>query len=239
MPSIRTSHAVALVAALLLMATPLLSAPALAAPGDKRHATITAHPFTDSCRDVSFHSTKDISHVEIHYADGRVIKDESTTTPDHTIDGGAGDEIDFVIEIGHDERDLRLPGDQQPADCGIREEGRQLRPAECSGHLDVRRLHLARLLLHAPGSTFTDERAVSFRGISSTDPDNDIVNWSIDFGDGTTPAGGSWAAEPPVEVVHEYNIECTCTVTLTVTDSAGQSSSDPMAVSMIFFDTTD
>ena len=43
----------------------------------------------------------------------------------------------------------------------------------------------------------------TFRGTSSTDPDNDIVSWSLDFGDGTSVAG-DWATNPPTEVSHEY-----------------------------------
>ena len=84
-----------------------------------------------------------------------------------------------------------------------------------------------------------------FRGIGSNDPDADIASWSLDFGDGTSMSG-TWSA-PPSEVVHEYSghlphaVNCTgvigtvhnvCVVTLTVTDSAGQSDSDTML--MIF-----
>lgn len=84
-----------------------------------------------------------------------------------------------------------------------------------------------------------------FRGIGSHDPDGDIASWSLDFGDGTS-VSGTWSA-PPSEVVHEYSghlpdaVNCTgvigtvhnvCMVTLTVTDSAGQSDSDTML--MIF-----
>jgi PKD domain len=68
-------------------------------------------------------------------------------------------------------------------------------------------------------------------GACSTDPDGDIVSWSIDLGDGTTPASGTWATDPPVEVTHDYGqLGCVCSVVLTVTDSAGHSSSDPMLV---------
>ena len=57
---------------------------------------------------------------------------------------------------------------------------------------------------------------ISFRGTSSSDPDNDIASWSIDFGDGTS-ASGSWSTDPPTEVV-------------------GQSDSDTMV--MVFIDRT-
>jgi hypothetical protein len=66
----------------------------------------------------------------------------------------------------------------------------------------------------------------TFRGTSSTDPDNDITSWSLDFGDGTSLAG-DWTTNPPTEISHEYlDWHCpTCSrepATLTVTDSAGQ-----------------
>lgn len=53
--------------------------------------------FSDQCRDFTAHSSKDISHVELHYEDGRVVKDESVNSPDYSIDGDAGDELDHVI----------------------------------------------------------------------------------------------------------------------------------------------
>jgi hypothetical protein len=64
--------------------------------GSNSAATITAS-FTDTCRDFSAHSTKDISHVEIHYVDGRVVKDETINRPDFSIDGGPGGEIAFAV----------------------------------------------------------------------------------------------------------------------------------------------
>jgi hypothetical protein len=72
----------------------------------------------------------------------------------------------------------------------------------------------------------------SFRGTSSTDPDDDITSWSIDFGDGTS-TGGSWITNPPIEVSHEYLIHyCpTCSrdpAILTVTDRAGNTDSDAL-----------
>ena len=42
------------------------------------------------------HSSKDISYVELHYADGPIVRDETIASPDYAIDGGAGDEIDFA-----------------------------------------------------------------------------------------------------------------------------------------------
>ena len=92
--------------------------------------------------------------------------------------------------------------------------------------------------------------AVRFRGAGSSDPDADITSWSLDFGDGTS-LSGNWSAAPPTEIAHEYSrdpsgaIKCAavvnsisnvCVITLTVTDSAGQSHSDAMP--MVFIDQT-
>jgi hypothetical protein len=81
--------------ALVLPLTLAFSVSGQAAPKGNSGATITGS-FGDSCRDFTAQSSKDISHVEINYADGRVIKDETTTSPDYAIDGNAGDEIDSV-----------------------------------------------------------------------------------------------------------------------------------------------
>jgi hypothetical protein len=81
-----------------------------------------------------------------------------------------------------------------------------------------------------------------FRGTGSTDPDGDIASWSLDFGDGSS-LSGAWSA-PPADVTHAYPLgpgNCSgvvngvtnvCVVTLTVTDSAGQS--DTNRLLMIF-----
>src|SRR5688500_12410235 len=70
---------------------------ALAVPGGGNSAATITGSFADACRDFAAHSSKNISHVEIHYVDGRVVKDESISSPDHAIDGGAGDEIGFAV----------------------------------------------------------------------------------------------------------------------------------------------
>lgn len=76
----------------------LVAAPAaLATPGRGRSAATITASFADSCRAFAAHSSKDISHVEFHYVDGRVVKDESISSHDYAIDGGAGDEIEFAI----------------------------------------------------------------------------------------------------------------------------------------------
>src|SRR5688500_7090210 len=68
------------------------SAVALAASGGNSIATISGS-FADSCRDFTAHSSKDISHVELRYADGRVVKDETIEKPDYSLDGAVGDEL--------------------------------------------------------------------------------------------------------------------------------------------------
>jgi hypothetical protein len=234
----RSRAAVSAFALFLATTTALVSS--VSAPAGNGVATITADTFTDSCRDVSFHSSKDISYVEIHYADGRVVKDEDVTGPDFSIDGHTGDEIDFAIVKSGTTRDHfaceNQRGDNPPTAVLERRAGNfdHQNPAgtwtDTDCHWDF---------VDNPGTTFctygsgVGESTVSFRGTGSTDPDGDIVSWSIDFGDGTTPASGTWATEPPVEVAHDYGqIVCVCTVVLTVTDSAGHSSSDPMLVDL-------
>jgi hypothetical protein len=75
-----------------------------AAAGSSSSAATITGSFSDSCRDFTSHATKvgsqqgkDISHVELHYADGRVVKDETISSPDYALDGVAGGEIDFAI----------------------------------------------------------------------------------------------------------------------------------------------
>jgi PKD repeat protein len=69
------------------------------------------------------------------------------------------------------------------------------------------------------------------QGTSSSDPDNDIASWSLDFGDGAS-ASGSWSTNPPTEVTHAY-LPGQYAVTLTVTDSAGRSDSDAMLMAFV------
>jgi hypothetical protein len=67
-------------------------------------------------------------------------------------------------------------------------------------------------------------------GTSSSDPDDDIASWSIDFADGMS-MGGHWPM--PAEVTHDYGQHaCLCAVLLTLTDSAAHTGSDPMVVNI-------
>ena len=194
-----------------------------------------AGTFSDSCRAFQSVSTKDISHVEIHYADGREVKDESIRAVNFSIDGGAGDEIDFaIVKSGTTTEQFLCHAGRLPvALLEIRT------PPECFTAID--------------GSVFCDWSAqttwmntgfvqfscgptpcsttISVRGTHSTDPDNDLVSWSIDFGAGTS-ATGSWST-PPIEVSHVYTDGgFVHTMVLTVTDSVGQTSSDSMIVEL-------
>ena len=199
-------------------------------------ATVTAS-FAASCTDLEAHSSKDISHVEIHYADGRVVKDEVVHNPDFAIDRGAGDEIGFALVKSGTTREhfaCESPLADSPPNAVVERRAGvsdHQNPAgtwtDTDCHPDFNNPNPATFCIY--GQVVAEP--VSFRGTGSTDPDGDIVSWSIDFGDGTTPASGTWATDPPVEVTHDYpQLGCVCTVVLTVTDSAGHSSSDPMLV---------
>jgi hypothetical protein len=248
----------ALVLALIALAW---SAAALAESGNSA-ATITGS-FADSCRDFSGHSSKDISHVVIRYADGRVVKDESTTMPDYVHDGNAGDEIDFaVVKSGRTTETFTCSSPSSPptavlevktpdgycitwpdgfVDC----DGRVARTTWAHSTIPTLDYGMVGFLcgwpddqscvLHEMPCGQRDGYSLcritySFRGTSSIDSDDDITNWSIDFGDGTSTSG-NWITNPPTEVSHEYLIHyCpTCSrdpAILTVTDSVGHSDSN-------------
>ena len=246
--------------ALVVLATLLFPTTGLAARYGNSAATITGY-FTDGCRGFAAESSKDISHVVIHYADGRVVKDESTTTPNYAIDGGAGGEIDFaVVKSGTTIATFNCtrpsspptalleintpPVDQSLANChafsfgGLACEEASLRTdwtgtseIPDDGGAESGFFHWVCGAVLACPPTIT----VIVRGIGSSDPDNDIVSWSLDFGDGTV-VGGSWNTDPPTGVFHDYGPDTTtcsgplgaCVVVLTVTDALGQSDSDAL-----------
>ena len=232
--------------ALLVAAALALSPTALAAPNVRSTATITGS-FADACRDFSAHSSKDISHVEIHYADGRVVKDETISRPDYAIDGGVGDEIEFAIVKSGTTLErfdcvqanspptalLEIetpPVDQTLVHCYDFFSG-GLACEQSSPRTDWTRASV----FHWGCGAFSDFSqcpfAISFRGTSSSDPDDDIASWSLDFGDGTS-ASGDWSTNPPTAVAHTF-VSDVYTITLTVTDSAGQSDSDAMQMDFI------
>lgn len=244
-----------------LVASPL----ALAAPGGgNSSATITAS-FADSCRDFSAHSSKDISHVEFHYLDGRVVKDETIASHDYAVDGVAGDEIESaVVKSGTTSEEFAcVQSNRAPvARLEIQTPGFGPTVEYCfdfwAGGLacdqsSPRTAWTAASQVPDTGGNDSGifhwtcavgyslcPLTITFRGIGSSDPDGDITSWSLDFGDGTS-ASGSWSTAPPTEVAHTYADNCgdgnaLCVITLTVTDSAGQSDSDTL--SMYFLDTS-
>ena len=259
----------ALLLALAVTLAWLVAAPMAAAKagGSNSAATITGS-FADSCRDFTTHASKvvsqqgkDISHVVLHYADGRVVKDETINSPDFTVDGGPGAEIDsatvksgttnetFVCQQSNDPPTAVLEVNT-PEGCFTWDDGK----VDCDGTATRTTWTQSTTALGyglvAFDCSWPDDQSCvqhempcgqkdfyslcrityTYRGTSSTDQNDDIVSWSIDFGDGSS-VGGDWATNPPSEVSHEYLIHyCpTCTrepATLTVTDSAGHTSSN-------------
>jgi hypothetical protein len=237
----------------------LVAAPAAQAPAKGKSAATITGAFADSCRDFTVHSSKDISYVELRYLTGPVVKDESVNSPDHAIDGGAGDEIAVAtVKSGTTIEEFACvpsnraptalleiqtpPFDQTLGGCypfwagGLACELSTPRTAWINnsqvldtGGGDSGILHW---VCGDPFPCPADTTTFTFRVIGSSDPDGDLTTWTLDFGDGTSVTG-NWSGLP-VEIVHDYRngiVRCvgflgTCAVTLTVTDSAGQSDSD-------------
>jgi hypothetical protein len=256
--------------ALVLAATLSWAGAAIADSSGSGAGTITGS-FSDGCSDFFSRATKigssqgkDISYVELHYADGRVVKNETITSPDYAIDGGAGDEIDFaIVKSATTTERFQCERENSPPTAIL-----EVKTPECYTWLDG--------LVDCDGRTartswshsttglgygvirffcsWPDDQSCvdhvmpcelvelysacrvtyTFRGTSSTDLDDDILSWSLDFGDGTSLAG-DWSTNPPTEISHEYlDRHCpTCSrqpATLTVTDSAGQTDTDAQFV---------
>ena len=241
-------------AAIATLAFLAAASPAPAKPGAGNSAATITGSFTDSCRDFTARSTKDISHAVIHYSDGGVAKDESTRTHDYSIDGGPGDEIDSVdVKSGTTRQTFTCSATNSPPTAILEIKT----PPDCAtGFNDTEYLACD---MSKPRTVWTSSSEIpseglawycqapyeqcnttlDFRGTSSTDPDNDIRSWSIDFGDGAS-ARGDWSTNPPTELTHSYpafdTSPCCGTATLAVTDSAGLSDSD--AISMVSIDVT-
>jgi hypothetical protein len=235
---------------------------ALASPRGRRSAATITASFADSCRDFVTHSSKDISHVKIHYVDGRVVKDEHICGHGYAVDGAAGDEIEFaIVKSGRTSEQFDCEATnaaptalleiQTPPVDQTFEHCYDFGNALVCEQSNPRTAWTGRAQLPEDGGggsahfiwgcrALTDPwcpSTVTFRGTGSTDADGDIASWSLDFGDGTS-ASGTWSA-PPAGVAHEYVRDgdvyrCTgvfnggngfCVVTLTVTDTAGQSAS--------------
>jgi hypothetical protein len=209
-------------------------------------ATTIAGSFSDSCRDFAAHSGKDISHVVLEYVDGRAVKDEAIERRDFSIDGGSGDEIDVaIVKSGTTKETFTCTDTNSPptavleirtpplASCHLNDEVLPL----CLGSAE--RTDWSRPTGGVIGFAFQGPfppMSFDFRGTSSSDPDNDIVNWSIDFGDGTSTSG-SWSTEPPTVITHIYAgfgvLSGMPSVTLTVIDGAGHSATDTMTMFVV------
>ena len=56
--------------------------------------------------------------MELHYTDGRAVKDETMTSPDYTVDGGPGDEItDVIVKSGTSVQNFTCQGEQPRPRC--------------------------------------------------------------------------------------------------------------------------
>ena len=234
---------------LVFAAALALAAVAAASPTPGNGAATITGSFSDGCRDFAARSSKDISYVELHYVDGRVAKRERINRRHYSIDGVAGDELDFAaVKSGTTRTTFACPRTNSPPTASLEIFGPCI--ALGDGTLSCDADHpRSDWIWSRPGNGFvfwacnhdtfcsgtpTDP---GFRGISSTDPDGDIASWSIDFGDGAV-TGDSWTANPPAELVHAYPpfpeaFDIRPTVTLTVTDSAGQSDSATMTLAFI------
>jgi hypothetical protein len=259
----------ALLFALVLLVAPAApqAKPQAKPPGGNSSATVSGS-FSDSCRDFATHSSKDISHVEIHFAGGAVVKDETINDPDYSVDGGPGAEISFVVVKSGTTRErfdciqrnspptarleIRTPPiDSTLGHCyaffagGLACEQSAARTDWTSTAQVPNDGGSESGVLHWGCGAFTDfshcPLEFHFRGTSSSDPDNDITTWSLAFDDGGF-ASGSWSAAAPSDVAHTYVVDpgsgvgCSgayCVVTLTVTDSAGQSDSDTLTMAFV------
>ena len=75
------------------------------------------------------------------------------------------------------------------------------------------------VLVYTPEGTYEAPITVTFDLSGSQDPDGEIVGWTLDFGDGSTPATGT---DVTVPVKHTYQAEGSYTATLEVEDNAGK-----------------
>ena len=79
-------------------------------------------------------------------------------------------------------------------------------------------------IISTNGTTGNAPLSVNFDGTASNDPDGTIVSYAWDFGDGNTAAGATTS--------YTYTTPGTYTAILTVTDNAGDSSSDSQTITV-------
>jgi hypothetical protein len=225
---------------------------------DNGGAAITG-AFSDGCRDFAAHAESAISFVELHHADGRVVRDESVDGPDYALDGSAGDELERVlVKAGRTKKPFSCEAGSAPPTAVLELETPAVDQTvqhcyDFGGLLcqvsSPRTTWTATSAIPAPGlfmwgcgafvpcpATFS----VDFRGTSSSDPDGDLASWSLTFGEGTS-AGGAWSAAPPARVSHVYGRDLSacrfpsgpCVIVLTVTDAAGQSDSETVEMAVV------
>lgn len=141
-----------------------------------------------------------------------MAKDEDVADPDFSIDGDTGDEIDFaIVKSGttteHFACESQLP-DSPPTAVLERRAGKN-DDQNVEGSWTSADCEFVSNVSFCAYRLVGGEPSVNFRGPGSSDPDDDIVSWSIDFGDGTS-TGGSWPMPP--EVTHDYGQQtCSCT----------------------------
>jgi hypothetical protein len=215
--------------------------------------------FSDACRDFTAHAESVISFVELHYADGRVVRDEGVGGPDYSLDGPAGDEIERVlVKAGRTKKPFSCVEAGAPPTAVLELETPAVDQSfqHCYFFFGLlcqvsspRTTWTGTSAIPAPGlfmwgcgafvpcpATFT----VDFRGTGSSDPDGDIASWSLAFGDGTS-TGGAWGSAPPARVSRDYSRDLSpckvpsgpCVIVLTVTDAAGRSDSDTLAMAVV------
>ncbi|MGH9185031.1 MAG: hypothetical protein ACRD0U_04310, partial [Acidimicrobiales bacterium] len=171
------------------------------------------------------------------------VPDEAVESPDFWIDGAAGDEIGLVVvKSGSTRKPFSCTQANDPPTAVLE----FAIPSDCGVVIEDPPL------MHCPGTTERtewtgfDEEVVfllddlcvtepalcdfTLRGTSSIDPNDDLASWAVDFGDGTS-ATGDWTTTPPVDLVLTLD-GCSqfSAVTLTVSDSAGNTASDTMKV---------
>ena len=86
------------------------------------------------------------------------------------------------------------------------------------------------VLVYTPEGTYEAPITVTFDLSSSQDPDGEIVGWTLDFGDGSTPATGTDVTTP---VQHTYQAEGSYTATLEVEDNAGKKDQTSVVITVM------